>query len=112
MKLNKLHIFLGALVLFFVFLYLPAPKADLSALKNPPAGGPENLPPPQIEAKSALAEDLLTGEVLFSKNSDEILPLASLTKILSGLVSRSGQKGFTLAEMLYYLVGLILLGIT
>ena len=86
MKLNKLHIFLGALVLFFVFLYLPAPKADLSALKNPPAGGPENLPPPQIEAKSALAEDLLTGEVLFSKNSDEILPLASLTKILSGLV--------------------------
>ncbi len=73
---------MGALALLFIFLYLPAPRTDLSEVKNPPAGGPEkNLPAPPIEAKSALAEDLLTGEILFSKNSGEILPLASITKI-------------------------------
>ena len=41
--------------------------------------------PPEIEAKAASAQDLMSGEVLFSKNSKEALPLASLTKILSGL---------------------------
>ena len=84
MKFNKFYIFFGALALLLIFLYLPAPKVDLSKVKNPPADGPEkNSPAPKIEAKSALAQDLLTGEVLFSKNSGETLPLASITKILA-----------------------------
>ncbi|MDP3785417.1 MAG: serine hydrolase [bacterium] len=80
MKLNKLHIFLGALALLLIFLYLPVPRMDLSAVKKSPE---KNFPAPKIEAKSALAEDLLTGEVLFSKNSGEVLPLASVTKIIT-----------------------------
>lgn len=83
MKPNKLYIFLGALALLLIFLYLPAPRADLSAVKSLPAGGPEKILTPRIEAKSALAEDLLTGEVLFLKNSGEVLPLASITKIVA-----------------------------
>ncbi len=81
MKPNKLYIFLGALALLLVFLYLPAPKKDLQKVEKS-----EKTPAPKIEAKSALAEDLLTGEVLFSKNSGEALPLASITKIITLLV--------------------------
>ena len=70
---------MGALALLLIFLYLPAPITDLSAVKK--NLGNFSLPP--IEAKSALAEDLLTGEVLFSKNSGEVLPLASIAKIVA-----------------------------
>lgn len=38
---------------------------------------------PEIEGQSALAVDFSSGEVIFSKNPEQIRPLASLTKILS-----------------------------
>lgn len=69
---------MGALALLLIFLYLPAPQKDLQKVEKL-----EKIPAPKIEAKAALAEDLLTGEILFSKNSGEILPLASITKILA-----------------------------
>lgn len=40
-----------------------------------------------IEAKSAYVYDALTGEVLFEKNSDLQLPLASLTKVMTALAA-------------------------
>lgn len=43
----------------------------------------------KIEAKSALVKDLNTGEVIFSKNANEILPLASLTKVLTALTAET-----------------------
>jgi D-alanyl-D-alanine carboxypeptidase len=42
--------------------------------------------PPIVIAKSALAVDLTTGEILFEKSSEKILPLASITKLISLLV--------------------------
>ena len=39
-----------------------------------------------IEAKSALVLDVGTDTVLYSKNSDEKMPIASLTKIMTALV--------------------------
>jgi len=39
----------------------------------------------EIEAKSALVKDLNTGEILFAKNADLSLPLASITKVLTVL---------------------------
>src|SRR3989344_5296655 len=39
-----------------------------------------------VEARSALVFDLLTEEILFEKNINEPLPLASLSKIISSLV--------------------------
>ena len=39
-----------------------------------------------IEAKSALVLDIGTDAVLYSKNSDEKMPIASLTKIMTALV--------------------------
>ena len=39
-----------------------------------------------IDAKSALVLDVKTNAVLYSKNSNENLPIASITKIMTGLV--------------------------
>ncbi|MEK7560201.1 MAG: serine hydrolase [Patescibacteria group bacterium] len=39
-----------------------------------------------VIARSALVTDLLSGEVIFKKNPHELLPLASVSKIISSLV--------------------------
>lgn len=41
---------------------------------------------PEISAASAIAVDKKSGAVLYSKNENKVLPLASLTKLLSALV--------------------------
>ena len=40
-----------------------------------------------LEAKSAYVLDLSDGKILFAKNADEVLPLASLTKLVSVIVA-------------------------
>ena len=47
------------------------------------AEGTENL---SLSAKSAILMDALTGEVLYEKNADESMRIASTTKILTALV--------------------------
>lgn len=41
---------------------------------------------PQISAQSVLVYDIKRGRVLFEKSSDQVLPMASLTKLLSSMV--------------------------
>ena len=41
---------------------------------------------PELTAKSALTVNLENGEVCFSKNSTKILPIASITKLMSSLI--------------------------
>lgn len=54
---------------------------------------PGVLPPsPEIEAKAALAKDLVSHEVLFKKNEKEALALASLAKIISALLVLDKNK--------------------
>jgi len=51
-----------------------------------------NLSSPVLTAKSAIAYDLDSGIVLYSKNLDEKLPIASLTKLMTALiVVKSGK---------------------
>jgi serine-type D-Ala-D-Ala carboxypeptidase (penicillin-binding protein 5/6) len=57
---------------------------DLSLRPSPELA--ENLPLPEISAKSALAYDLNSGSMLYTKNFDQKLPIASLTKLISALV--------------------------
>ena len=38
-----------------------------------------------VSARSAVVLDALTGEALFEQNADEILPMASTTKIMTAL---------------------------
>lgn len=44
-------------------------------------------PVPKVSAKSFLISDLATGEPILEKNSENILPIASLTKIMTGIVA-------------------------
>lgn len=44
-----------------------------------------NIPPPDIMAKAAIVYDVNSGRHLYTKNIDEKLPIASLTKILTAV---------------------------
>lgn len=72
----------GITALLLIFVFLPNPKTE-----EPVAVVPEPVPSVfdsvVIEAKSAVVYDLTTGEVLYAKNADAQLPLASLTKLLT-----------------------------
>lgn len=48
----------------------------------------------KISAKSALAVDAKTGEILYKKNSQEILPIASITKLMTALVFLEHNPGW------------------
>ncbi len=57
----------------------------------------------QVTAKSALAIDSKTGKVLYQKNAEESLPIASITKLMTALVFLDHNPGwqkefFTVAE--------------
>ena len=43
-----------------------------------------------VSAQSAIVLDALTGEALLEQNADEILPMASTTKIMTALVALEG----------------------
>lgn len=51
-----------------------------------------NVKDPNIQAKSVLVYNLITGLVTFSKNSQERLPMASLTKIMTAIVALENKK--------------------
>jgi len=58
-----------------------------------PIAGPSYLPTlntnierPQLTAKSAVVYDVRSSKVLYSKNSEQRLPIASLTKLLTAIV--------------------------
>ena len=56
--------------------------------------------PFDVDAKSAILIDLATGEVLYSKNADEALPPASVTKIMTLLLAMEalGEGRFELGD--------------
>lgn len=47
---------------------------------------------PNISARSALVYDITTGKLLYSKNSLEKLPMASLTKIMTAVLALENKK--------------------
>ena len=55
---------------------------------NPVSGNPV----PEVTAKSALVYDLGSQKVVFSKNSKERLPMASLTKIMTAIIAMERPK--------------------
>ncbi|KUK82709.1 MAG: Protein containing Peptidase S11, D-alanyl-D-alanine carboxypeptidase A domain [Microgenomates bacterium 39_6] len=84
------------------FLFLPGNSfyetLDLSSGAVAPDEKTENLPSlpnlqvkilsgePQIAARSALLADYDSGQILYQKNIDQALPMASLTKIMTALI--------------------------
>ena len=68
---------------------------------------------PVISAKSALVYDLIDQKVLYAKNPEEELPLASITKIMTAIVAlESGKEDDEYMITSGYLVGENSMGLT
>jgi len=74
----------------------PAPAEPAPALPEPapsslrrPGGSVEPTPqgPPQVAARAYLVENTATGEVLAARNARERVPIASITKLMTVLVT-------------------------
>jgi len=78
---------LGASAILAIFLYVPlgsrsqTSNADSRSLTS--TSTPDAYATVPLEAKAAVVYDLATGKVLYEKNADVQLPLASLTKLLT-----------------------------
>ena len=85
---DNLYIFASALLLFLLIL-LPSGKTDTNLSKNLQANVMGALvihAPPEVESKSAYAIDLFSGKIIYEKEKNLVLPLASIAKIVSTLV--------------------------
>lgn len=70
------------------------PKVTYLPIKfSPPADQSPRLAPPELKAKSALLFDLTTDKVLWEKNPEEKLMIASLTKLMTALVALENFTG-------------------
>lgn len=73
-----------------VMALAPAPVAQASPEVQPivitPCLPSESAQPPEITSRAALVIDADSGAVLYSKNADERLPMASITKIMTALI--------------------------
>jgi serine-type D-Ala-D-Ala carboxypeptidase (penicillin-binding protein 5/6) len=63
----------------------------LAALASAQAA-PASTSPPAVDARAALLVDGNTGETLFSDNPDRRLPMASLTKLMTALLTMENTK--------------------
>lgn len=77
-------LFASSLLALFLFVPLrqsatPSPASIVVATSTPPRAF-AHIP---IEAKAAIVYDLARGKILYAKNADAQLPLASLTKLLT-----------------------------
>lgn len=89
----KFFSILGAILVgIIVVSFVVSHQALRNRISSPPqvATNPfENL---SLTAKSIFVYDVRTKKVLFSRNPDERLPLASLTKVMTALVAQSHES--------------------
>ena len=64
----------------------PAPAAP-SAIRDTGGYGAQ----PAVSARAALVMDAQTGEVLFSKNTNASMPIASITKLMTAVVTADAR---------------------
>lgn len=60
---------------------------DTVAITKPATEEWEQLSKTEVRAKAAYVYDVSTGEVIFEKNGDQLLPLASITKLMTSMLS-------------------------
>ena len=86
----RLHLALVGMVAVFaaiVFVSWPASAEPVSSALASPYCANRALPELNLLAGAAYAKDITTGEVIYSKNADVQLPLASLTKLMTVLAA-------------------------
>lgn len=95
-------VFLGGATLFLTGIYYAGERLLHTEKQNSPensASEPAYRDPKSffenitIEAKAAYVLDARTGKVLYAKNSEVALPLASIAKVMTALVSSRVQGG-------------------
>ncbi|MEK7194140.1 MAG: hypothetical protein AAB660_00430 [Patescibacteria group bacterium] len=80
--------FLGLiLIILLAFISIFGSRQIDSSENQNIAGIPQMITDISIDAKSAYVYDVYTGKVLYAKNENIRLPLASLTKLMSALVA-------------------------
>ena len=89
---SNIALFAASVILLGLISLFPARTGDTNNSTNVFGAVSDSVsaissPALEISARSALATDLTTGDILFEKNKIETLPLASLTKIISVLVA-------------------------
>ncbi len=77
-----------AVISILALIAFPETTSKLSAVESAPHEG-EAFKNISLEAKSAYVYDLSSHKPLFSKNDQDVLPLASLTKIMTTLTAAS-----------------------
>ena len=74
------------------------PEFQASKVKVDPAPVRRELAPPRLASSVALVIDPRTQQVLFSKNADTVLPIASITKLMTAIIVL--ESGASLDELL------------
>lgn len=68
-----------SLVLLFAAPFAAGESSEQSALSS--------ASPPQISARGAILIDAASGRVLYEQNADQMLPMASITKVMTALIA-------------------------
>lgn len=95
-------LFFSSLILA-AFLFVPLASRSKDQIVSPVSSQKSSSDPfanASLRAKAAVVQDLVTGEILFEKNADAQLPLASLTKLLTvyaALVELSPKTPITIS---------------
>jgi serine-type D-Ala-D-Ala endopeptidase (penicillin-binding protein 7) len=94
--------FVGAVVLLGLGVQVPAFAADAKLKTSPKLSAPvaHMLDGVAFKSSAALVVDEDTGEILAAKNADQVVPVASLTKLMTALVVvEAGQPLYELLEV-------------
>lgn len=89
---------LQALLITPFFLFTPTGNRMIAVINPTPTPEPTPTPtpepiltvqgiPPEVQSKAAFLLDMDTGQILFDKNGQEALPIASTSKIMTALLA-------------------------
>ncbi|MDP2641739.1 MAG: hypothetical protein Q8P21_00385 [bacterium] len=81
-------ILLGALSLLVIISFFLGSRVERGGASVPSESASKTFPTVALSAKAAYVYDVRTKTVLFAKNENTRLPLASVTKVMSALVAR------------------------
>ncbi|QIL86976.1 D-alanyl-D-alanine endopeptidase (plasmid) [Vibrio sp. HDW18] len=84
MTLSRLILMLYGCLILSSPSYGADPSSGKSAVKSAP---PKTVPKQELSAHSALVVDLKTNEVLYASNPNAVKPIASVTKLMTAMVT-------------------------
>lgn len=82
------------LSLLFVVTYILGTRLDRRDVSKPTQSASAPFPFVELEAKAAYVYDARTEAVLYAKNENTRMPLASLTKVMAALVAEELAPGY------------------